>query len=93
MMTRKAWFYTKAVVMMAAVLAAVVLPLQLATQTHGVCLKAGRVLSEEELRRAVLLNMVDHVIEQAIFSNRELDSDSHIVGIASPALETNYVDN
>jgi len=55
-------------------------------QTQGVCLKTGRVLSKEELRKAVLASLVNDRIEGAFQYNRE--SGNVVVGINSPAQET-----
>jgi len=52
-------------------------------QTQGVCLKAGRVLSKEELRKAVLANLVNDKIERSFQYNRE--SGNVVVGINSPS--------
>ncbi|MCL1825550.1 MAG: hypothetical protein FWG26_06340 [Betaproteobacteria bacterium] len=57
-------------------------------QTQGVCLKAGRVLSEDELRKTVLANFVNHRIKRTVYYNYKLEEDS-MVGINSPTQETN----
>ena len=51
-------------------------------------MKAGRVLSENELRKAVLANIVNHRIKQTSQYNHEWKQDS-VIGINSPAQETN----
>jgi hypothetical protein len=56
-------------------------------QTQGICLKAGRVLSEDELRKTVLANIVNHRIKQAFQFNQEWKGNT-VVGINSPAQET-----
>jgi hypothetical protein len=57
-------------------------------QTQGVCLKAGRVLSEEELRKAVLTDIINDDIKTAFHDNWEGGHDRRWVGINSPAHET-----
>jgi hypothetical protein len=57
-------------------------------QTQGVCLKSARVLSEEELRKTVLANMVNNTIVRSFQSNRASGNDDSWVGINSPAQET-----
>jgi len=52
-------------------------------QTQGVCLKAGRVLSKEELRKAVLASLVNDRIERAFQYNRE--NGDVVLGINSPS--------
>jgi len=52
-------------------------------QTQGVCLKTGRVLSKEELRKAVLASLVNDKIERAFQYNREIGDE--VVGINSPS--------
>ena len=52
-------------------------------QTQGVCLKAGRILSKEELRKEVLANLVNYRIEGAFRSNRK--RGDVVVGINSPS--------
>jgi hypothetical protein len=66
----------------------VILPATYYAQTQGVCLKAGRVLSEEELRKAVLTDMVNRAIKTAFWDNWESGNDRYWVGINSPAQET-----
>jgi hypothetical protein len=58
-------------------------------QTQGMCLRTGRVLSADELRKAVLVNALDNEIERTYAYNREQGSDDSWVGINSPAQETN----
>jgi hypothetical protein len=67
----------------------VILPATYFAQTQGVCLKAGRVLSEEELRKAVLTDIVNNSIKTAFRDNWESGNDYYWVGINSPAQETN----
>ncbi|MCL1825552.1 MAG: hypothetical protein FWG26_06350 [Betaproteobacteria bacterium] len=57
-------------------------------QTQGVCLKTGRALGEEELRKAVLANIVNHRIKQTFRYNHEFEQDA-VLGINSPTQETN----
>jgi hypothetical protein len=76
------------VIMILVALAVVMSPLLYVAQEQGVCLKAGRVLSAEELRRRVLLNVISHEIENTISINRRRDGDHSQLGIASPARET-----
>jgi hypothetical protein len=64
------------------------MPLLYVAQTRGVCLKAGRVLDAGELRRRVLLNVIDRDIQSTIFLNEQFRGVSYQVGIASPAQET-----
>jgi hypothetical protein len=68
----------------------VILPATYYAQTQGVCLKAGRVLSEEELRKAVLINTVNNVLELAFHNNLKIDNDDFWINVAinSPAQET-----
>jgi hypothetical protein len=57
-------------------------------QTQGVCLKSARVLSDEELRKAVLVDMVNITVRQAYDATRTTDSDYYWVGINNAAQET-----
>ena len=52
-------------------------------QTQGVCLKAGRILSKEELRKEVLANLVNYRIEGAFRYNRK--KGDVVVAINSPS--------
>ncbi|MDR1228229.1 MAG: hypothetical protein LBK55_04300 [Azoarcus sp.] len=57
-------------------------------QTQGMCLKAGRILSADELRQAVLMDLVTGEIEHLFAYNWEEGGDYFWVGINSPAQET-----
>jgi hypothetical protein len=70
------------------VIALAALPSIYYAQTQGVCLKAGRVLSEEELRKAVLADIINDDIKIAFHDNWEGGHDRRWVGINSPAHET-----
>jgi hypothetical protein len=84
---KRAWFLAK-LAAVTAFLAAVVLPLVYITQEKGVCLKEGRVLSPEELRRRVLLSLVKNRVEKTIFYGKKCDTDYVVTGIGSSAPET-----
>jgi hypothetical protein len=71
----------------AVLLAVTVTPSLYIMQTNGVCLKAGRVLNAEELRRRVLVNLLKYDIQNATTINRQSDSDWYWLGIASPTEE------
>ncbi|MDR1423790.1 MAG: hypothetical protein LBI92_04170 [Azoarcus sp.] len=75
-------------VAIAVLLAVIVTPSLYVAQTNGVCLKAGRVLNSEELRRRVLVNYLEYSIQNYISLNRKSDTDGYWLGIASPAKET-----
>jgi hypothetical protein len=76
------------IALLAVALMGIALPSLFVAQTHGVCLKAGRVLSAEELRRRVSLSVVNKEIESAISYNSGFDNDRNRIGIVSPAAET-----
>lgn len=57
-------------------------------QNQGVCLKSARVLSDEELRKAVLVNVVNDVVRTSVQGNLSSGNDYNWVGINSPAQET-----
>ncbi|MDR1228218.1 MAG: hypothetical protein LBK55_04240 [Azoarcus sp.] len=57
-------------------------------QTQGMCLKAGRVLSADELRQAVLMDLVVNEIEDLFAYNWREGGDYFLVGINSPVQET-----
>jgi hypothetical protein len=59
-------------------------------QTQGVCLKSARVLSKDELRGKVLVNVVNHNIKELFQYNMETGNDYFWVGVNSPALETEF---
>ncbi|MDR1228230.1 MAG: hypothetical protein LBK55_04305 [Azoarcus sp.] len=56
-------------------------------QTQGMCLKTGRILSADELRKAVLMDLVTSEIEDYFAYNWEIGNDAFWVGISSPAQE------
>ncbi|MDR1229352.1 MAG: hypothetical protein LBK55_10140 [Azoarcus sp.] len=58
-------------------------------QTQGMCLRAGRVLSADELRLAVLTDLATNEIEDHFAYNLEEGGDYFWAGINSPAQETN----
>jgi hypothetical protein len=57
-------------------------------QTQGMCLKAGRVLSADELRQAMLAGLVTSETEHLFAYNWEKGRDYFWAGINSPAQET-----
>ncbi|MDR2093213.1 MAG: hypothetical protein LBP58_07870 [Azoarcus sp.] len=65
-----------------------ILPATYYVQTQGVCLKAGRVLSEEDLRKMVLINVVNNEVKNAFQYNWKGGHDRLWIGINSPARET-----
>ncbi|MDR2031305.1 MAG: hypothetical protein LBP86_03395 [Azoarcus sp.] len=67
---------------------AAILPAGYYAQTQGVCLKAGRILSKEELRKAILMNVINGEIENIFRYNGTRGNGLFFVGISSPALET-----
>lgn len=58
-------------------------------QTQGMCLKAGRVLSADELRKAVLMDLVANEIEGHFAYNWKKGNDNFWAGINSHAQEIN----
>jgi hypothetical protein len=60
-------------------------------QTQGVCLKEGRVLSEEEMRKIVLLNVVNFYIQDTYYRALRWDNDNTWIGLNSPAQETDLL--
>ncbi|MDR2093432.1 MAG: hypothetical protein LBP58_09000 [Azoarcus sp.] len=76
------------IIALCALVPTVILPATYYAQTQGVCLKAGRILSEEELREAVLVNIVNSEIETAFHGNWKGGHDRNWVGIGSPIQES-----
>ncbi|MDR0563422.1 MAG: hypothetical protein LBG78_00610 [Azoarcus sp.] len=70
------------------ILVSILTPSAYYAQMQGVCLKTGRVLSEEELKKAILVNMINFYIKDYYNYNWRHGNDSFWVGINSPAKET-----
>jgi hypothetical protein len=85
---RNKWFITAAVLL----LIVLILPSSVYyAQTQGVCLKKGRVLSEEEMRKIVLLNVVNFYIQDTYYRALRWDNDNTWIGLNSPAQETDLL--
>lgn len=82
--------YTAYIFVLCTLALASILPATYYAQTQGVCLKAGRVLSEEELRKTVLINTVNNVLKLASMNNWKIDNDDFLINVAinTPARET-----
>ncbi|MDR0564374.1 MAG: hypothetical protein LBG78_05500 [Azoarcus sp.] len=72
------------------ILVSILTPSAYYAQTQGVCLKAGRILSEEELRKIALANTVNFYFQDAYHYNWSR-SGIFSVGINSPAQETDML--